>query len=113
MFVHKLPQPITGTHSFASGDNLFRHLFNYWLEKILSTKSFPKKWLLFQYESTSPDLPTRNAMTSVKVVTLTATPACFIVCPNLSVIEAGAEVDSAIIKGLFKLYVIHFKDIQD
>ena len=50
-------------------------------------------------------------MTSVKVVTLTATPACFIVCPNLSVIEAGAEVDSAIIEGLFKLYVIHFKYI--
>ena len=50
-------------------------------------------------------------MTSVKVVTLTATPACFIVCPNLSVIEAGAEVDSAIMKGLFKYYVIHIKDI--
>ena len=53
-------------------------------------------------------------MTSVKVVTLTATPACFIVCPNLSVIEAGAEVDSAIIlKGLFKYYVIYLKDILD
>ena len=28
-------------------------------------------------------VPTKNAMTSVKVVTDTATPACFIVCPNL------------------------------
>ena len=36
----------------------------------------------------------KKAMTSVKVVMDTATPACFIVCPNLSSRVAGVEENS-------------------